>query len=384
MRRAEADIRAWVVDLRGGFDAGSGAKFDGRLDGVGTEWHTQESKQHDHYLTELDLRIAAAQRHVTKAADTVANAEKKLRHAEHNFDIARQRLGGERLHTPTSTDLVSSPADQSARTTTEPAPSRMLGGPHYQAPELLHGPSRDGLMWLFVLGAIIGDLAAFYVVLAGLFGAQPVIILAGTIGFSAAAIGICHHIGVGLRKRRSGDRVRSDGLLWAEKAGWVALGGVAFAARLRYGVPPAGISGSTNFGVLGSDSGADQDLIAALTFAGLYFVSGLVAMTTSFHTFNPAARAYLRASRKLKQATQQVTIARGHHAEQQGRLKAVQSEESRAIGQRAAAYRRTNADVVSLKILVRHRMAAELQDPRALDLLMKDAPTIDEYPEPGA
>jgi hypothetical protein len=37
MPAAEAEVRAWVADLRGGFDAGSGDRFDDRLDsGLGS------------------------------------------------------------------------------------------------------------------------------------------------------------------------------------------------------------------------------------------------------------------------------------------------------------------------------------------------------------
>ncbi|HJT03948.1 MAG TPA: hypothetical protein VJ757_10015 [Pseudonocardiaceae bacterium] len=362
MRQAEAQVRAWVMDLRGAFDAGSGATFDQRLNGLASNWHAQDDKQHARYVEELDLRIAAAQRDHTRAVEAVGEAESTHQRAERDFDIARERLGGERLHAAASSELVHRPP----------------GGPYNQQPELLHGASRDVLMWAFVLGAIVGDLAAFNVVLKSLFRTDTVIVWAGTVGFAAAAIGVCHLIGVGLRQRRSGDRHCSNGLLWAWRAGWLGLGGTAFVARLAHPVAQA------SFGTPSPGNGTGQDLISALTFAGLYFVSGLIAIAASYYTSNPAARAYRRASRTLQQARQQLTSARGHEVEQVGRLKAVEAEKSRAPQRRRAIYRGAQANIVALKIVVRTEMAAQLQDPSALPLLMKDAPDVEPDPESGA
>jgi len=362
MGQAEARVRGWVMDLRGAFDAGSGDTFDQRLNGLAENWHAQDDDQHARYVKELDLRIAAAKRDHTRAAEAVDEAEKTQQRAERDFDIARERLGGGRLHAAASSELVYSPP----------------GGPYNQELESLHGPSRDVLMWVFVLGAIVGDLAAFNVVLQSLFKSDLMIVWAGTVGFAAAAIGVCHLIGVGLRQRRSGDRHCSNGLLWAWRAGWLGLGGTAFLARLYHPV------GQASFGTPSPGNGAGQDLISALTFAGLYFVSGLIAIAASYYTSNPAARAYRRASRTLQQARQQVTSARGHEVEQAGRLTAVEAEKCRAPQRRRAIYRGTHANIVALKNLVRTEMAAQLQDPSALPLLMKDAPDVDPDTDSGA
>jgi uncharacterized membrane protein len=87
------------------------------------------------------------------------------------------------------------------------------------------------VIWLFVLLAVAADIVAFYTVLARLFRAMPAFIVVGAIGFTAAAIGICHVIGIGLQRRRSGDRRRSDGLLWASVPAWLTLGALAFFVR---------------------------------------------------------------------------------------------------------------------------------------------------------
>lgn len=385
MREAEAEVRSWVVDVRGGFDAGSGAMFDQRLDGDGISWHEQDTDEHNDYLSELDSRIATAKGHVADAQVALLQAEEDRNLAWQDYEAARERLGGQPLNPTHRSTISPDPTNDAARGETGPAHNRTLtgGGAQYRDPALLPGRSRlEPLMWLFVLGAVVGDFAAFYGVLARLFRTEPAVVLAGAIGFSAAAIGICHLIGVGLRRRRSNDRHRSDALLWAAMVGWFALGCAAFIARLRYGADPSGATGSASFGSTSPDAGTDRDLIAAFTFAGLYVVSGLLAMMTSYHTFNPAARAYRRALRNLKEAAQKVKSAQAQHVEQLGRQEMVEGEKSRAPKRRKAAYLRTEADVVSLKHLVRHRMAAELGDPTALDLLMRDAPKVAKYPEP--
>lgn len=367
MRGAEDDVRAWVKDLRGRFDAGSGATFDDRLDGVGIDWHKQDNDNHDAYLSALGVRIADSKQLVADSKAAVEQAEEDRGLAWQDYVATRLRLGGE---LPTGTP--------------EPTGEDMADGPNYREPDLLPGRSRlEPLMWLFVLGAVAGDIAAFYGVLARLFRTEPIFVIALALGFAAAAIGICHFVGIGLQRRRSGERRRHDGLLWAKIVAWLALGCAAFVTRLHFSADVTEIAGSTSFGSAIPVADIDQDLLAALIFAGLYVVSGLLAMTVSFHTFNPAARAYRRALRNLKEAAQNLRSAQAQQAGQVEREKVVDKEQERALERRAAAYRRTEADVVSLKIFARHRMAAELGDAEALELLMKNAPTVDKYPDPG-
>lgn len=407
IREAETAVRTWVADLRGGFDVSSGATFDERIDGFGVDWYKQDSDEHDTYLSELGQRIADVKRAVADAQAALQQAEKDEGLAWQNFTEARVRLGGEppsRTYGPTgeidgnvSPSLSQPPSPPTppetspdsthlpARTEARHARTRTLaaGGPNYREPDLLPGRSRlEPLMWLFVLGAVAGDIAAFYGVLARLFRTEPVFIVACAVGFAAAAIGICHYIGVGLQRRRSADRRRSDGLLWAKVVAWLTLGFLAFFARLHFGVEAPGTAGSATFGTTPATN-VDRDLLAALTFAGLYIVSGLLAMTASFHAFNPAARAYWSALRKLKKAAQNVRSAQTQHAGQLERQKVADAEQTRAPERRLNAHRCTEADVVSLKHFARHQMAAELRDPEALELLMKDAPKVGNYPEPG-
>lgn len=367
MRDAEADIRSWVKDMRDTIDAGSGDTFDRQLDRIGVDWHKQDSDNHDSYLSELGMRIADSKQLVTDSNAAVNRAAEVRDLAWQDYVTARLRLGGE---LPTNTP---GPTDEGTEY-----------GPNYREPDLLPGKSRfEPLMWLFVLCAVVGDIAAFYGVLAQLFRSEPIFVVMLALGFAAAAVGICHFVGVGLQRRRSGERRRLDGLLWAKVVAWLALGAAAFVSRLYFSADVAPTAGNTSFGSTIPVTDVDQDLLAALTFAGLYLVSGLLAMTASFYAFNPAAQAYRRASRNVKEATQNLKNAQAQLAGQIERAAVLDEERARAVERRATAYYRTEADVVGLKIFARHRMAAELRDPEALDLLMKDAPHVDRYPDLG-
>jgi hypothetical protein len=393
MIQAKKDLKAWVADLRDGFDAGSGRYFDGRLDSLEFAWHREDDEKHTSYLRGLGQRIAETQRAITHAEESVRQAEKGQELAERNYESARVRLSGELpSHThrsPAGAALPSSdPTYLPARTRAEDTTTRppTIGNPNHREPHLLPGRSLlDVVIWLFVLLAVAADIVAFYTVLARLFRAMPALIVAGAIGFTAAAIGICHFIGIGLQRRRSGDRRRSDGLLWASVPSWLALGALAFFVRLHFGVQDPGVlvgTGSSSFGGT-SPTETDPNLLAALFFAGLYLVSGLLAITASFYAFNPDAHAYRRASRMLKKAARQVSNAKARLAEQRERLKVVDQDQANAPKRRQLVYHETRASVDSLKIEVRHLMAARLNDSQALDILMKDAPTVTRYPEPG-
>lgn len=367
MRTAEDDIRVWLKELRGAFHAGSGAIFDEKLNRVCVDWHEQDSKEHNSYSSELGMRIADSEQLIKHSEDAAEEAVQNREIAWRDYVAARLRLGGE------------PPAD-----TPEPNDDDAIDGPNHQEPDLIPGRSRfEPLMWLFVVGAVGGDIAAFYGVLARLFRSELIFVVLLALGFAAAAIGICHFIGIGLQRKRSGEQRRHDGLLWAKVGAWFALGCAAFVSRLYFNADVPASAGSTSFGSATPTTGVDQDLLAALTFAGLYFVSGLLAMTASFHAFNPTAQAHRRALRNLKEAAQNVRSARARLTGQIERKKVLEKERERAGKRREAAYRRTKADVVSLKIFARHQMAAELEDPEALELLMKDAPTVDEYPDSG-
>lgn len=359
MRRAEADVREWVAELSGALDVGSGGVFDGRLDGLEVKWHAQDDREHNAYLSELGKRLAKAQGAIVFAEKTVEQSKEDQERAARDYEGARVRLGGE-------------PRSRQGEPT---------GETEGNASQL------EPLMWLFVLGAVAGDIAVFYNVLARLFRSNPVLVGACTVGFVAAAIGICHLIGIGLQERQSAVRSRSDALLWAKLVAWLALGCLAFFVRLRVGVSSSSTlqnMGSSGFGLTPATN-VDRDLLAALFFAGLYLVSGLVAITASFRTFNPAARAFRHASRnfkKLKKAERNTKNAQAQLVEQIELKSVVDAEVARAAEQRRGVRYCTEANIVILKWFVRNLIAAELNDPTAHDILMKDAPKMKTYPEP--
>lgn len=235
------------------------------------------------------------------------------------------------------------------------------------------------MTWTFVGGAVGADVAAFYGILALLFRTDLLLIGIGTGGFAAAAVGIAHLIGVGLQRRKSADSRGSSGLLWSSLLSWLALGTAAFLARLY--IQPVGGStqGAASFpapevGVAALADGVDRALIAAVTFAALYLVSGLLAMYASCNAHNPDARAYRRAVRNLEMATKHEAAAQARFTGEQRLLQALESDQNRAHKRREAIHRQVEAEMLRLKNYVRELIAAGLGNPSATDGLLNNAP----------
>jgi hypothetical protein len=257
-------------------------------------------------------------------------------------------------------------------------PSAPLG-PNFTDVGLVPLRARPEIVWLLIVFAIGGDIAAFYVVLARLFLGQPIIILAATLGFAAIAVGLSHMIGRGLRRRRAGDRARSDGLLVLWAAAWLVLGAAAFAGRMWFG-PVISTSG---FGPAEADVTSLRDVLAAAVFAGLYIGSGLLAMGAAYAAYNPAARAYRQASKNLRVAWEKQRACEGALARLERQHADLVADLHQAPRRRELDRITTHNDTVGLKITARHLMAASVRDDdgRVLVLFMIDSPSPRAYPE---
>lgn len=204
---AEQHIRVQIAEMlrRSALDVGNAAVLDPGIESRGASWHAEDDQEHEDYLAAIDRQIADAQERVTAAGGIHRTAEEHLERARQDYREARRRLGADPL-TPPST----------------PAPSSFQGGRtrrvgYYSDPRLVVGGIRLDLVvtWTFVAGAVGADIAAFYSILALLFRTDLLLIGIGTGGFAAAAVGIAHLIGIGLKRRKSADSRGSNGLLWS-------------------------------------------------------------------------------------------------------------------------------------------------------------------------
>lgn len=253
----------------------------------------------------------------------------------------------------------------------------------YRDPNLLvPGRWRDHWQWVLIVLAVLGDLAAFYIVLGLLFESSPGVVAMVAAGFTAGAIGIAHAIGTGLARRRCADPRASLPLLVSCAAAWVFLGTSAFLARYRFS-PEGGSSGggSAQFPAVGGTATpattpeADQALIAALVFAALFVVSGLCAIYAAYHSHNPYAAAHGRAVRNLDNAVKAETTSRARLERAEQMLRQHEQEHHREAERWRAAREQTIALMLDLQNHARHAMASSAQNPSATDGLTGSGPT---------
>lgn len=273
----------------------------------------------------------------------------------------------------------------------------------YRDSTMLINRSREDFLALgIIILAIGGDIAAFYVVLARVFRGSTFLIVIGTIGFAAAAVGLAHLVGQGLARRRCADPRASTTLTLAAFVVWVLLGVASFVTRLLtpsttssdpFGSSSGGFgSSSGGFGAgsgFGSSSGgfgsgggfgsssSGIDLSAALPailFGALFLASGVAAMVATFVSFNPVAGALRRAERRLEEATAAERRSRAELERSREALRQQENERDREEQRWAAARQQVAAEMLELQNYARNLMASRKQNPSVTDGLAGSAP----------
>ncbi|HWN27655.1 MAG TPA: hypothetical protein VNP37_11875 [Actinomycetospora sp.] len=264
----------------------------------------------------------------------------------------------------------------------EPAPDARPRS--YRDATLMINRSREDYLALgIILLAIGGDIAAFYVVLARVFRGSPFLIVLGTVGFAAAAVGLAHLVGQGLARRRCGDPRASTTLTVLAAATWLVLGVAAFASRL---LTPGGSSsggfgsggggfgsggggfGSGGGGFGGSSSGIEMSaVLPAALFGALFLASGMAAMVATFVSFNPLAGALRRAERRMHDATEQERHSRAELERAREALRQQENEREREDQRWRAARQQVVAEMLELQNYARTLMASKKGNPSVTD-----------------
>ncbi|WP_433783498.1 hypothetical protein ACQPX6_25770 [Actinomycetospora sp. CA-101289] len=267
----------------------------------------------------------------------------------------------------------------------EPAPGARPRS--YRDATLLINRSREDYLALgIILLAIGGDIAAFYVVLARVFRGAPFLIVLGTVGFAAAAVGLAHLVGQGLARRRCGDPRASTTLTVLAAATWLVLGVAAFAARL---LTPSSTSSGGGFGsggggfgsgggggfgsgggggFGGSSSGIELSaVLPAALFGALFLASGMAAMVATFVSFNPVAGALRRAERRMHDATEQERHSRAELERAREALRQQENEREREDQRWRAARQQVVAEMLELQNYARTLMASKKGNPSVTD-----------------
>lgn len=235
--------------------------------------------------------------------------------------------------------------------------------------------------WCLVGVALAGDLAAFFIVLAVLFEAAPLFILAVSLGFAVGAIIVTHAIGKELAERRCAEPKANTVLLAGSIGAWLLLGLTAFVARYRFGPERTGDSGGAVFPSGAAElapatgGGGGQALAAAGLFAALYLASGLGAIYVSYRWFNPLAAAYRRAGRHLRRAVAAETESRAALVRAEHVLEQHERDYEREVDRWGAARGQTLALMLELQNYARNLMASGTQDPSSTDGLTGTGPS---------
>ncbi|MDF2978340.1 MAG: hypothetical protein K0S40_3068 [Actinomycetospora sp.] len=271
----------------------------------------------------------------------------------------------------------------------EPAPDARPRS--YRDATLMINRSREDYLALgIIVLAIGGDIAAFYVVLARVFRGSPLLIVLGTVGFAAAAVGLAHLVGQGLARRRCGDPRASTTLTVLAAVTWLVLGVAAFFSRLLtpggsssggFGSGGGGFgSGSGGFGsggggfgsggggFGGSSSGIELSaVLPAALFGALFLASGMAAMVATFVSFNPVAGALRRAERRMHDATEQERHSRAELERAREALRQQENEREREDQRWRAARQQVVAEMLELQNYARTLMASKKGNPSVTD-----------------
>jgi hypothetical protein len=274
-----------------------------------------------------------------------------------------------------------------------PPPADGVRPRSYRDATLMINRSREDYLSLaIILLAIGGDIAAFYVVLARVFRGSPFLIVLGTVGFAAAAVGLAHLVGQGLARRRCGDPRASTTLTALAALIWLVLGVSAFTTRLltpssssssSFGSGGGGFgSGGGGFGsgggggfgsgggggFGGSSSGIDLSAaLPAMLFGALFLASGMAAMVATFVSFNPVAGALRRAERRMYEATERERGTRAELERAREALRQQENEREREDQRWRAARQQVVAEMLELQNYARTLMASKKGNPSVTD-----------------
>ena len=287
-----------------------------------------------------------------------------------------------------------------------PRPHRAVVSPaarSYRDSTMLIHRSRDEYLALVIIILAIGaDIAAFYVVLARVFRGSTLLIVIGTVGFAAAAVGLAHFTGQGLARRRCGDPRSSTALTAAALVTWMLLGAASFVTRLLtpstssstgfssgsssggFGGSSGGFGGSTGgfgggssggFGGSGGASGLELSaVLPALLFGALFLASGVAAMMATFVSYNPVAGALRRAEKRMHEATDAERGSRAELERSREAMRQQENERDREEQRWQAARQQVAAEMLELQNYARGLMAARKQNPSMTDGLTGSGP----------
>ncbi|TQN42126.1 hypothetical protein FHU33_1520 [Blastococcus colisei] len=337
----------------GSLDAGNGDALDAWLESLRPQWvaHHELAGAEAQSVAQLAAGHYEAAALAARRTAEVTKAERD--HTERLVSIFEQRL--------------LAPNEGSARETPD---RRRRPRPSIDALEGLT-PQRGWqcVSILLLLLATAGDLAAFYVTLAGMTGQQAYMVWTLTIALAAAAVGVMHVVGRTARNLREGQGGLGRVSLAFMTTGWLALGAATFYVRTQVEAPTAS-TGQVAFGGVAAETSGEDPLLAALLLAALYIGSGILAFWIGFSDHHPRMKSYLKLRRDLAAQRRAAADAESAAIEAERLADNARAEIERTAARTAAAAASVDAEITELKELARIHVAGVLGDPAATNNLV--------------
>jgi hypothetical protein len=341
------------MNARGALDAGNGDVLDAWIDSLRPQWIAH------HVMASTDSEAAAqlaVGEYEAAAAAARARAEAKKEERDHTQRLLT--IFEQRLVAPNEV-----PAMDHADRRRRPRPSL----------DALEGlkPQRGWKVISILLLALAtaGDLASFYITLAGMTGQEAWMVWLLTVALTAAAVGVMHVVGRTARNLREGQGGLGRTALVLMTIGWIVLGAAAFYVRTQVEAP----STSTGAPRFGADAGAaasgDDPLLSAILLAALFVGSGILAFYIGFSEHHPRMAAYLQLRADLAKQQEQAALAEQTAIDAQRRFETAKAEVDRTTDRTAAAEASVDAEVAELKELARIHVAGLLGEPAATNNL---------------
>ncbi|WP_346619209.1 hypothetical protein [Blastococcus montanus] len=352
MRSQEARdaVHKAVVEMHrtGSLDAGNGDALDGWIDSLRPQWIAH------HEMAGAEAEAVAqlgAGRY--EAAAVAARATAGVTAAERDQTERLVRIFEQRLLAPQEAPVAGGP-DRRRR----PRP----------AVDALEGltPQRGWQVFtrLLLVLAAAGDLAAFYVTLAGMTGQQDYMVWTLTIALTAAAVGVMHLVGRTARNLREGQGGLGRTALAVMTIGWFLLGAATFYVRTQVEAPTGG-TGQVAFGGTAAEVPGDDPFLSAILLAALYVGSGILAFWIGFSDHHPRMASYLRLRSDLAAQRRAAADAERAAIEAERLAANARAEVERTAARTAAAAAGVDAEIAELKELARIHVAGLLGDPAA-------------------
>jgi hypothetical protein len=369
-------VRRHVTGLAGAgsLDAGNGDVLDRWLDSLRPQWLA-------HHAVDSTERTAVAAHLTGRYEAEAAAARQRAQHA------AAERDHTQRLVAVYERQLLE-PSETPALTTDR----RRRPRPTVDRLEGLTDTRGTGL-WAkgLLLLAAAGDFAAFYIVLAEVFGENPAMTFLLVAAFTAASVGLMHVVGQGAKNLREGRGGLGRVAIAAMALAWAVLGSVAFYVRTQAD-PVTTATTEVAFGADPAAAGSSgvAPILSAVLLAGLFIASGLLAFSLGFSHHHPRMTAYRALRTTLVRQRESAARAEQQAIAAERAWQNARAEQARAAERALHAASSVDAELAELKELVRIQVAEHIGEPASTNALTTgrandDSPDrADDGDRPGA